>query len=89
MISIYEVQTFLPAVAWCVLLDSFVSDNAGEYDETKRELLAETFKPFEGKVASAKRVSRHRIKVEYEENGVDKVFLFDLATGEYSVRAVK
>lgn len=67
----------------------FVSDNAGEYDETKRELLAETFKPFEGKVASAKRVSRHRIKVEYEENGVDKVFLFDLATGEYSVRAVK
>lgn len=67
----------------------FVSDNAGDYNDAQRELLLETFRPFEGKILRAERVKKHIIRVDFVEDGVEKAFTFDLRNGEYTVRAVK
>ena len=67
----------------------FVSDNAGDYNDAQRELLLETFRPFEGKIVRAERVKKHIIRVDFVEDGVEKAFTFDLRNGEYTVRAVK
>lgn len=67
----------------------FVSDDAGEYDAAKREAMLNAFRPFGGKVHRAERTSKDVIRVDYTENGVDKRLIFNLATGEYTDRAVK
>lgn len=67
----------------------FVSDNAAEYDSAKKQVLLDAYKPFDGKILRAYRVSRDRIRVDYVTDGVEKRFEFDLATGENTDRAVK
>ena len=67
----------------------FVSDNAGDYDAKRRAMLLDAFAPLDGTVLSAEMVGKDRINVGFVEKGVEKVFSFDLSTGDYSVRAVK
>ena len=67
----------------------FVSDNAGDYDAKRRAMLLDAFAPLDGTVLSAEMVGKDRINVGFVEKGVEKVFAFDLSTGDYSVRAVK
>lgn len=67
----------------------FVSDNPGEYDSARRAMLLEAFAPFEGKVTSAEMKGKQTIEIAMTEKGVEKTFVFDLSTGDYTVKAVK
>lgn len=67
----------------------FVSDNPGEYDAARRNMLLDAFAPFEGKVLRAEMKGRDTVEILLTEKGVEKVFSFDLSTGDYTVRAVK
>lgn len=66
----------------------FVSDDPGEYDEKSKELLLDAYAPLDGKVSGAE-MSGKKIAVTFVEKGVEKVFSFDLDTGDLTVRAVK
>ena len=65
----------------------FVSDNTGEYDHKKREMLLDAYEPFEGKVRAVERRGRNGIDIYFNENGTDKIMSFDLSTGDMSVKA--
>ena len=72
----------------------FVSDDAGEYDEDKAELLIESFKKFEGKVISAEYITdkasgEEFIAIEYKENGENKCLTYNTITGKYKDSVVE
>ena len=66
----------------------FVSDDAGEYDAEKRRALLDAYEPLDGKVTDAT-IKGKVIDMRFTEKGVEKSFVFDLSTGDYTVRAMK
>lgn len=64
----------------------FVSDDIGEYDSEKTAILVDAYAKFEGKVTSAENIAPEIIKVCYEENGKQKMLVFNDVTGEYMVK---
>lgn len=64
----------------------FVSDDIGEYDEEKMEILLDAYKKFEGKVVSAEYVAPQEIKIVYAEDGKTYSFTFNLKTGEHLIK---
>ena len=66
----------------------FVSDDAGEYDAEKRRALLDAYEPLDGKVTDAT-IKGKVIDMRFTEKGAEKSFVFDLSTGDYTVRAMK
>ncbi len=62
----------------------FVSDNVGNYDAKKVEVLKEAYKPFNGKIISAEYTDSDVIAIKYSENGKEKTFTYNTLTGENS-----
>ena len=60
----------------------FVSDNIGNYDKEKLDILTETYKKFDGKILSAQFLTEDKMGIEYEENGRKYLLTFSIATGE-------
>lgn len=63
----------------------FVSDNVGEYDDEKLEILLDAYKKFDGRILSAQYLSAQVIRIDYEENGQKHKLVFDITTGEHSI----
>ncbi len=66
----------------------FVSDNAGDFDTERIEYLKEFFRDKDYKVTMAEYEDKDVIRLEFTENGEEKVLRFNLTTGESNVREV-
>lgn len=64
----------------------FVSDDIGEYDSEKMGILLDAYGKFDGKIISAENIAKEIIKVVYEENGTQKMLVFNDVTGEYYIQ---
>lgn len=62
----------------------FVSDNVGNYDAKKIEVLKEAYKPFNGKVICAEYINKDVITIKYTEDGKTKTLTYNSLTGENS-----
>jgi len=60
----------------------FVSDNIGNYDAQKMEILKETYTRFDGKVISAEYVGQDVINIVYKKGEKKYSFTLNLVTGE-------
>ena len=72
----------------------FVSDNAGEYNDDKVEVLHNSFKKFEGKVLSAEYVTNKAsgeefIAIVYQENDEKRCLMYNTLTGKNTDYPVK
>lgn len=72
----------------------FVSDNAGEYNDDKVEVLHNSFKKFEGKVLSAEYVTNKAsgeefIVIIYQENDEKRCLMYNTLTGKNTDYPVK
>ncbi|MCM1042614.1 MAG: alpha-galactosidase [Corallococcus sp.] len=63
----------------------FVSDNVGEYDQTKLNLLKSAYTPFDGKVTFAEFADKHTVAVEYQTDGKTFRLTYDVYSGDYKV----
>ena len=66
----------------------FVSDNAGDFDDERIEYLKEFFRDKDYKVNLAEFEGEDVIRLEFSENGVDKILRLNLTSGESNVREV-
>lgn len=64
----------------------FVSDDIGEYDSEKMEILLDAYKKFDGKIISAENIAPEIIKVTFEQNGEKKMLVFDDVKGDFIVQ---
>lgn len=60
----------------------FVSDDIGEYDEERLNILLDSYKPFDGRVISAEYIDKNAIEIVYEQGGSMHTLAFDTVTGE-------
>ena len=63
----------------------FVSDNVGDYSDKALEYLKVFFKPKECKIELAEYETDDRIRIEFTENGKNKVLKLNLKTGDSNV----
>ncbi|NLZ25552.1 MAG: alpha-galactosidase [Clostridiales bacterium] len=63
----------------------FVSDNIGAYDDNKRQVLIDSYKPFDGKVKMCEYVDAKHIKIEFEKGGKDFTLVYNTCTGQFSI----
>ncbi len=66
----------------------FVSDNAGDFDDERIEYLKDFFRDKDYKVTMAEYEGKDDIRLEFTENGEEKVLRFNLISGESNVREV-
>lgn len=66
----------------------FVSDNVGNYDDVKMNILLDAYKRFDGKVLSAEHIAPEILKIVYEEGGKKKMLVFDDLSGDYIVQEI-
>ena len=64
----------------------FVSDDIGEYDSEKMEILLDAYKKFDGKIISAENIAPEIIKVVFEQNGKKQMLVFDDVKGDFIVQ---
>lgn len=64
----------------------FVSDNAGDFDDERIEILKDFFKKKDYKVDFAEFVGEDDIRLDFTENGTKKSLVFNLISGESNVR---
>ena len=62
-----------------------VSDNIGAYDDNKRQVLIDSYKPFDGKVKMCEYVDAKHIKIEIEKGGKDFTLVYNTCTGQFSI----
>ena len=63
----------------------FVSDNAGDYDETALGYMKEFFTAKDYKITSADYIGTDTIRLGFTENGEEKLLTFNIATGESNI----
>jgi uncharacterized protein with ATP-grasp and redox domains len=63
----------------------FVSDNAGDFDDNRIDVLKDFFKDKNYKVNFAEFVGEDVIRLDFTEDGVDKSLTMNLTTGESNV----
>ena len=63
----------------------FVSDNAGDFDDNRIDVLKDFFKDKAYKVNFAEFVGEDVIRLDFTEDGVDKSLTMNLSTGESNV----
>ncbi len=61
----------------------FVSDDIGEYDDERLQILLEAYERFDGKVLSAEFIAPEIIKIVYLLNGEKRMLVFNDKTGDY------
>jgi alpha-galactosidase len=66
----------------------FVSDNAGDFDDERIDYLKRFFKNNDYKVKLAEFISEDDIRLEFEENGEEKILQFSLKTGDSNIKEV-
>lgn len=64
----------------------FVSDDIGEYDSEKMEILLDAYKKFDGKIISAENIAPEIIKVVFDEGGKKQMLVFDDVKGDYIIQ---
>lgn len=64
----------------------FVSDDIGEYDSEKMEILLDAYKKFDGKIISAENIAPEIIKVVFEQGGKKQMLVFDDVKGDYIIQ---
>ncbi len=64
----------------------FVSDDIGEYDSEKMEILLDAYKKFDGKIISAENIAPEIIKVTFDEGGKKQMLVFDDVKGDYIIQ---
>lgn len=64
----------------------FVSDDIGEYDSEKMEILLDAYKKFDGKIVSAENIAPEIIKVVFDEGGKKQMLVFDDVKGDYIIQ---
>lgn len=64
----------------------FVSDDIGEYDSEKMEILLDAYKKFDGKIISSENIAPEIIKVVFEQNGKKQMLVFDDVKGDFIVQ---
>ena len=64
----------------------FVSDDIGEYDSEKMEILLDAYKKFDGKIVSAENIAPEIIKVVFEQGGKKQMLVFDDVKGDYIIQ---
>ena len=60
----------------------FVSDNAGDYDETASNLLRKFFDKTDEKIVSAEYINKSDIKLITEKDGERNTFIFNIDKGQ-------
>jgi alpha-galactosidase len=63
----------------------FVSDNAGDFDDNRIDVLKDFFKDKNYKVNFAEFVGKDDIRLDFTENGEEKSLVFNLITGESNI----
>ncbi len=64
----------------------FVSDDIGEYDSEKMEILLDAYKKFDGKIISAENIAPEIIKVVFVQGGKKQMLVFDDVKGDYIIQ---
>ncbi len=64
----------------------FVSDDIGEYDSEKMEILLDAYKKFDGKIISAENIAPEIIKVVFDDGGKKQMLVFDDVKGDYIIQ---
>jgi len=66
----------------------FVSDNVGGYNAEQRHMAEEAFKPNNKKVIDANYIAPDQIAIDYVEEGEKYRLIFNMVTGENSVKKI-
>lgn len=64
----------------------FVSDNVGDFDESRKKTLKKFFKPTDKKVTEAKYISKDELEIFYNEKDKKFRLVVNLATGKNSLK---